>query len=90
MIISNVKLVLIGFFPCEQAAKKLGFPVLYGDGSRPAVLQSAGISSPKAVLIMYPDKKKTLEAVKRMRLAYPAVISRSLLVQSWKSHLQFL
>ncbi|KAJ8452914.1 hypothetical protein Cgig2_014677 [Carnegiea gigantea] len=56
-----------------KAAKKLGFPVLYGDGSRPAVLQSAGISSPKAVLIMYPDKKKTLEAVKRMRLAYPAV-----------------
>lgn len=56
-----------------KAAKKLGFPVLYGDGSRPAVLQSAGISSPKAVLIMYPDKKKTIEAVKRMRLAYPAV-----------------
>lgn len=56
-----------------KAAKKLAFPVLYGDGSSPAVLQSAGISSPKAVLIMYPDKKKTLEAVKRMRLAYPAV-----------------
>ncbi|GMN63382.1 hypothetical protein TIFTF001_032455 [Ficus carica] len=34
-----------------KASRKLGFPILYGDGSRPAVLQSAGISSPKAVMI---------------------------------------
>lgn len=56
-----------------KAAMKLGFPVLYGDGSRPAVLQSAGVSSPKAVLIMLPDKGKTIDAVKRIRLSYPAV-----------------
>uniref|UniRef100_A0A453JKT7 RCK N-terminal domain-containing protein n=3 Tax=Triticinae TaxID=1648030 RepID=A0A453JKT7_AEGTS len=36
-----------------KSARKSGFPVLYGDGSRPAVMQSAGISSPKAVMIMY-------------------------------------
>ncbi|KAL2925999.1 K(+) efflux antiporter 3 chloroplastic [Bienertia sinuspersici] len=56
-----------------EAAKNLGFPVLYGDGSRPTVLQSAGISSPKAVLVMYPEKNKTLEAVKSIRLTYPSV-----------------
>ncbi|KAH9612722.1 hypothetical protein KSS87_019942 [Heliosperma pusillum] len=56
-----------------KAAKDQGFPVLYGDGSRPLVLQSAGISSPKAVLVMYPDKKKTSEAVKSIRLTYPSV-----------------
>ncbi|OMO92112.1 hypothetical protein COLO4_17848 [Corchorus olitorius] len=56
-----------------KASRKLGFPVLYGDASRPAVLQSAGISSPKAVLIMYRGKKRTLEAVQRLRLAFPAV-----------------
>ncbi|XP_074312773.1 K(+) efflux antiporter 3, chloroplastic [Silene latifolia] len=56
-----------------KAAKDQGFPVLYGDGSRPLVLQSAGISSPKAVLVMYPEKKKTSEAVKSIRLAYPSV-----------------
>ncbi|KAK9690558.1 hypothetical protein RND81_09G137600 [Saponaria officinalis] len=56
-----------------QAAKNLGFPVLYGDGASPVVLQSAGISSPKAVLVMYPDKKKSTEAVKRIRLTYPSV-----------------
>lgn len=53
-------------------SRKLGFPILYGDGSRPEVLQSAGISSPKAVMIMYTGKKKTIEAVERLRLAFPA------------------
>lgn len=38
------------------------------------MLESAGISSPKAVMIMYTGKKKTLEAVQRTRLAFPAVI----------------
>ncbi|WOL08938.1 K(+) efflux antiporter 3, chloroplastic [Canna indica] len=56
-----------------KAARKLGFPILYGDGSRPAVLQSAGISSPKAVMVMYTGKSRTLEAVQRIRLAFPAV-----------------
>lgn len=61
-------------FPSTQAAQKAGFPILYGDGSRPAVLQSAGISSPKAVMVMYAGKEKTIEAVQRIRLAFPAVI----------------
>ncbi|KAM0943616.1 putative regulator of K+ conductance, cation/H+ exchanger, NAD(P)-binding domain superfamily [Dioscorea sansibarensis] len=56
-----------------KKARKMGFPVLYGDGSRPAVLQSAGISSPKAVMVMYAGKKRTVEAVQRLRLAFPAI-----------------
>ncbi|GAB2247121.1 hypothetical protein Droror1_Dr00007003 [Drosera rotundifolia] len=56
-----------------KAATERGFPVMYGDGSRPAVLQSAGISSPKAVIVMYTGKKRTVETVQRIRLAYPAV-----------------
>ncbi|XP_057976818.1 K(+) efflux antiporter 3, chloroplastic isoform X2 [Malania oleifera] len=56
-----------------KASKELGFPILYGDGSRPAVLQSAGISSPKAVMVMFTGKKRTTEAVQRIRLAFPAV-----------------
>ncbi|XP_073099172.1 K(+) efflux antiporter 3, chloroplastic isoform X2 [Elaeis guineensis] len=56
-----------------KAGRKAGFPVLYGDGSRPSVLQSAGISSPKAVMVMYAEKAKTIEAVQRIRLAFPAV-----------------
>lgn len=58
----------------QQASTNLGFPVIYGDGSRPAVLQSAGISSPKAVMVMYRGKERTTEAVQRIRLAFPAVI----------------
>ncbi|KAJ1403668.1 Sodium/solute symporter superfamily [Sesbania bispinosa] len=56
-----------------KAARKLGFPILYGDGSRPAVLQSAGIQSPKAIMVMYTGKKKIIEAVQSLRLAFPAV-----------------
>ncbi|RWR77892.1 K+ efflux antiporter 3, chloroplastic [Cinnamomum micranthum f. kanehirae] len=56
-----------------KAARKLGFPILYGDGSRPTVLQSAGIFSPKAVMIMYTGKHRTIEAVQRIRLAFPAI-----------------
>ncbi|KAK0584039.1 hypothetical protein LWI29_006829 [Acer saccharum] len=53
----------------QQASRKLGFPTLYGDGSW--LLQSAGISSPKAAMIMYTGKKKTIEAVQRLQLAFP-------------------
>ncbi|GMP38742.1 hypothetical protein CsSME_00009880 [Camellia sinensis var. sinensis] len=56
-----------------KASRKLGFPVLYGDASRPTVLQSAGISSPKAVMVMFTGKKRTIESVQRLRLAFPVV-----------------
>ncbi|KAG8645782.1 hypothetical protein MANES_10G091900v8 [Manihot esculenta] len=56
-----------------KASRKLGFPTLYGDGSRPAVLQTAGISSPKAFMIMYTGRKRTIDAVQRLRLAFPAI-----------------
>ncbi|XP_035540404.1 K(+) efflux antiporter 3, chloroplastic-like [Juglans regia] len=56
-----------------KASRKLGFPTLYGDGSRPAVLQSAGISSPKAVMVMYTGRNRTIEAVQRLRLAFPVI-----------------
>lgn len=61
----------------QQASRNLGFPILYGDGSRPSVLQSAGISSPKAVMVMYTGRKRTVEAVQRIRLAFPAVFFNS-------------
>lgn len=56
-----------------QAARKLGFPVLYGDGSRPMVLQTAGISTPKGVMVMYTGRQKSVQAVERLRAAYPGV-----------------
>jgi voltage-gated potassium channel Kch len=58
----------------QQASRKLGFPILYRDGSRPEVLQSAGISSPKAVMVMYIERNRTIEAVQKLRLAFPAVM----------------
>ncbi|RYR55646.1 hypothetical protein HN873_020562 [Arachis hypogaea] len=55
-----------------NAAKKAGFPIHYGDGSHPAVLQSVGISSPKAIMVMFTGKEKTAETVQRLRFTYPA------------------
>ncbi|CAL5379317.1 unnamed protein product [Camellia sinensis] len=68
-VLSDVAISYYSFI----AAWKLGFPVLYGDASRPTVLQSAGISSPKAVMVMFTGKKRTIESVQRLRLAFPAV-----------------
>ncbi|TKW29607.2 hypothetical protein SEVIR_3G407600v4 [Setaria viridis] len=56
-----------------KSARKSGFPVLYGDGSRPGVLQSAGITFPKAIMVMYTGKEKTIESVNRLRQAFTAV-----------------
>lgn len=56
-----------------KAARKSGFSVLYGDGSRPAVLQAAGITMPKAVMVMYTDREKAVEAVERLRMAFPGI-----------------
>ncbi|XP_066357603.1 LOW QUALITY PROTEIN: K(+) efflux antiporter 3, chloroplastic-like [Miscanthus floridulus] len=56
-----------------KSARKSGFPVLYGDGSRPSVLQSAGITFPKAIMVMYTGKEKTIESVNRLRQAFTAV-----------------
>ncbi|KAK4254123.1 hypothetical protein QN277_009548 [Acacia crassicarpa] len=56
-----------------KAARKLGFPAFYGDGSRPAVLQSAGISSPKAIMVMYTGKKRAIEAVERLRYTFSSI-----------------
>ncbi|GKG09121.1 hypothetical protein Tco_0337867, partial [Tanacetum coccineum] len=42
-------------------------PILYGDGSRAALLQSAGISSPKAVMVMYEGRQRAVKAVERIQ-----------------------
>lgn len=65
-----------------QAARKLGFPVLYGDGSRPVVLETAGIEQPKAVMVMYTGRQKSVHAVERLRLAFPGVRTHTPLVSA--------
>ncbi|GKF04796.1 hypothetical protein Tco_0035464, partial [Tanacetum coccineum] len=54
------------------ASSKLGFPILYGDGSRAALLKSVSISSPKAVMVMYEGRQRAFESVERILLAFPA------------------
>ncbi|CAI5479757.1 unnamed protein product [Closterium sp. Yama58-4] len=51
----------------------LGFPVLYGDGSRPAVLESAGISRPKAFMVVYSSRTRSVASIQRLKEAFPGV-----------------
>ncbi|GJP75060.1 hypothetical protein CLOP_g5559 [Closterium sp. NIES-67] len=51
----------------------LGFPVLYGDGSRPAVLESAGIRRPKAFMVVYSSRTRSVASVERLKEAFPGV-----------------
>ncbi|CAI5473902.1 unnamed protein product [Closterium sp. Yama58-4] len=51
----------------------LGFPVLYGDGSRPAVLESAGIHRPKAFMVVYSSRTRSVASIERLKEAFPGV-----------------
>lgn len=52
---------------------KSGKRVLYGDGSQPKVLSTAGIEDPQAFVVTYSDSDQASKAVERLRLAYPSV-----------------
>ena len=54
-------------------AYKGGKRVLYGDGSQPKVLMTAGIDSPYAFVVTYSEPELATQAVERLRLAYPSV-----------------
>lgn len=60
---------------------KNGYDILYGDGSEPNVLTTAGIdvSKTKAFVVTYTDSASCLNAVQKLRCAYPntPIISRS-------------
>jgi voltage-gated potassium channel Kch len=55
-----------------------GLRVLYGDGCQPLVLLTAGIQSPKAFIITYPEQETRIKAVEKLRQAFPdtPIISR--------------
>lgn len=52
---------------------KSGKRVLYGDGSQPKVLTTAGIEDPQAFVVTYSESEQAFKAVERLRLAYPSV-----------------
>ncbi|PRW56322.1 K(+) efflux antiporter chloroplastic [Chlorella sorokiniana] len=56
-----------------QAAQEAGFNVLYGDGSRPKVLHAAGIERPRAIVVAYTARQRSVLAVESLHQAYPGV-----------------
>ncbi|CAG9465914.1 unnamed protein product [Pedinophyceae sp. YPF-701] len=58
-----------------QAAKDLGYNVVFGDGSRPDVLRAAGIDDPAAIVVCRSEiEADNVPAVARLRNAFPATI----------------
>lgn len=54
-------------------SRSRGFPVFYGDGSQPKVIETAGVMNPKALVVTYTNHELALIAVERLRAAYPLV-----------------
>jgi hypothetical protein len=50
-----------------------GKRVLYGDGSVPMVLETAGIDNPKLFIVTYDDHQVVLSSVERLRQSFPSV-----------------
>jgi voltage-gated potassium channel Kch len=57
--------------PRVQAGQEAGFNVLYGDGSRPAVLHAAGVDRPRAVAVCYTARGRAVAAVRSLKDAFP-------------------
>ena len=51
---------------------KEGKRVLFGDGSQPPVLSTAGIENPRAFVVTYTDPELCFKSVERLREAFPS------------------
>jgi len=56
-----------------QEAMQAGFPVVFGDGSRRAVLEAAGVERPRAFVVCHRKKDQSVRAVDMLRSTYPKV-----------------
>ncbi|BDA40681.1 Glutathione-regulated potassium-efflux system protein KefB [Coccomyxa sp. Obi] len=56
-----------------RRAREAGFNVLYGDASRPAVLEAAGIAEPRAIAVVYTARARSVAAVRSLREGFADV-----------------
>mmetsp|Transcript_27448 Transcript_27448/g.69813 ORF Transcript_27448/g.69813 Transcript_27448/m.69813 type:complete len:942 (-) Transcript_27448:1022-3847(-) len=54
-----------------QAARSAGYKVVYGDGSRAAVLKAAGVVQPRMIAVCLPNKVNAHRAVATLRTTFP-------------------
>jgi CPA2 family monovalent cation:H+ antiporter-2 len=50
-------------YPLVRGARDAGFPIVYGDAGRPAVLDEAGIAAARALIVALPDALAARQAV---------------------------
>jgi len=46
--------------------------IVYGDGASASLIRAAGVSQPRAIVVTYANKKRCLEATRRLRDDFPA------------------
>lgn len=54
-----------------QSARKAGFNVVYGDGTRASVIRAAGVKEPRAFAVVYTARGRAVSAVRNLRTAFP-------------------
>lgn len=59
--------------PRVKNARKKGFAVYFGDGSRSDVLKAAGVLNPRAFVVLHSQREVTTRAVESIRAAFPQV-----------------
>eukprot|EP00611_Tribonema_gayanum_P026044 TRINITY_DN609_c0_g1_i1.p1 TRINITY_DN609_c0_g1~~TRINITY_DN609_c0_g1_i1.p1 ORF type:complete len:849 (-),score=251.85 TRINITY_DN609_c0_g1_i1:287-2530(-) len=70
--LNNAKFIAFDLNPKRVSeSRKKGYPVYYGDGSQPKVIETAGINNPKALVVTYSNHDLAVSAVERLRAAYP-------------------
>ena len=52
--------------------QQLGAPIVYGDGSSPSLLRSAGITAPGAIVVTYAGAERCFAATQKLKSAFPA------------------
>jgi hypothetical protein len=53
---------------------KRGISILYGEGSNPAVLTTAGVRNPRAFVLTSEKFEETMKAVERLRVEFPGML----------------
>lgn len=59
--------------PRVKNARKMGFAVYFGDGSRLDVLEAAGVLNPRAFVVLHSNREVTTRAVESIRAAFTQV-----------------
>lgn len=74
LVVEGVKVVAVDILPERSVETSIpGVEVIYGDGSRPEVLEALGVDKARAVVVAFSDPAATLRLVSLLRYIFPSL-----------------